>query len=318
MIRSRVRRAWLAAAVTLAGALILPLLSAPAAAYNRARPVVNTAPRPDGFSDSDINVVENLGQRIPRGLSFVDGHGARFSVDGLLGRGKPLLVTMGYYRCPQLCNLVHSGLARGLKEAGLAPGRDFLGLSVSVDPKEDPKSAATNQRQLLRALAQDGAQASQVVNEAAGAASNWPFLMPDPLVAGVAADAQAARLADAIGFRYKYDDKSKQFAHAAVAFVLTPEGKISRYLYGVTFKPRDLRFALVEASGGRVGTTLDRVLLTCFKYDPMTQTYTPFVFGFVRIGALLSFAALAGLLAVLWRREWLMKKARRTPRERLA
>jgi protein SCO1 len=156
------------------------------------------------------------------------------------------------------------------------------------------------------------------VNEAAGAASNWPFLMPDPLVAGAAADAQAARLADAIGFRYKYDDKSKQFAHAAVAFVLTPEGKISRYLYGVTFKPRDLRFALVEASGGRVGTTLDRVLLTCFKYDPMTQTYTPFVFGFVRIGALLSFAALAGLLAVLWRREWLMKKARRTPRERLA
>jgi protein SCO1 len=318
MIRSRVRRASLAAAVMLAAALIVPLLSAPAAAYNRARPVVNTAPRPDGFSDSDINVVENLGQRIPRGLSFVDGHGARVSVDSLLGRGKPLLVTMGYYRCPQLCSLVHSGLARGLKEAGLVPGRDFLGLSVSVDPKEDPKSAATNQRQLLRALAQDGAQASQVVNEAAGAASNWPFLMPDPLVAGVAADAQAARLADAIGFRYKYDDKSKQFAHAAVAFVLTPEGKISRYLYGVTFKPRDLRFALVEASGGRVGTTLDRVLLTCFKYDPMTQTYTPFVFGFVRIGALLSFAALAGLLAVLWRREWLMKKARRTPRERLA
>jgi protein SCO1 len=303
--------AWLAAAVLIAAA-------APAAAYNRHRPVVNTATRADGFSDSDITVIENLGQRVPRGLSFVDGHGARVSVDSLLGQGKPLLVTLGYYRCPQLCTLVHTGLAKGLKEAGLVLGKDFLGLSVSVDPKEDPKSAVTHQRQLLRALAQDGDQAKQAVNEDSGATGKWPFLMPDPLVAGVAADAQAARLADVVGFRYKYDDKSKQFAHAAVAFVLTPEGTISRYLYGVSFKPRDLRFALVEAGGGRVGTTLDRVLMTCFKYDPMTQTYTPFVFGFVRIGALLSFAALAGLLAVLWRREWLMKKARRTPRERLA
>ena len=117
---------------------------------------------------------------------------------------------------------------------------------------------------------------------------------------------QVARLAESVGFRYKYDEKSRQFAHAAVALVLTPEGKISRYLYGVDFKPRDLRFALVEASGGRVGTTLDRVLLTCFKYDPMTQGYTPYAFGFVRIGALLSFAALVALLAVLWRREWRM------------
>jgi hypothetical protein len=142
--------------------------------------------------------------------------------------------------------------------------------------------------------------------------------MPDPLVAGAAADAQAAAPGRRHRLPLQVRRQVKQFAHAAVAFVLTPEGKISRYLYGVTFKPRDLRFALVEASGGRVGTTLDRVLLTCFKYDPMTQTYTPFVFGFVRIGALLSFAALAGLLAVLWRREWLMKKARRTPRERLA
>jgi protein SCO1 len=123
--------------------------------------------------------------------------------------------------------------------------------------------------------------------------------MPIPGQAG-----PEARLAEAVGFRYKLDEKSNQFAHAAVAFVLTPEGKISRYLYGVEFKPRDLRFALVEASGGRVGTTLDRILLTCFKYDPMTQSYTPFVFGFVRIGAGLSFAALAGLLLVLWRREW--------------
>jgi protein SCO1/2 len=317
MIRDRGRRAgrvW--AAVALPGLLVLLAPPVPTAqAYKRHKEVVNTSPRAGGFSDADINVIENLGQRIPAGLSFVDGRGARVAVDSLLHQNKPLLVTMGYYRCPQLCNLVHEGLAKGLKQADLRPGRDFLGLSVSVDPKEDPKSATTNQRRLLRAVSPGG---DTGVGDGEGA-RHWPFLMPDPLVAaGVAPEAQAARLAEAVGFRYQYDDKSKQFAHAAVAFVLTPEGKISRYLYGVEFKPRDLRLALVEASGGRVGTTIDRVLLTCFKYDPMTQTYTPFVFGFVRIGALLSFAALATLLAVLWRREWIIKKAQRIARERLA
>ncbi|HEY0708133.1 MAG TPA: SCO family protein [Polyangia bacterium] len=244
------------------------------------------------FSDSDINIVENLGQRIPSGLVLQDGHGKPVAIDSQLKQGKPLLVTMGYFRCPLLCNLVHEGLAKGLKDAGLVAGKDFLGLAVSIDPNENPKSAATNQRRLLRALGEPPE-------------STWPFLMPAPGAAG-----PEARLAEAVGFRYKFDDKSKQFAHAAVAFVLTPEGTISRYLYGVDFKPRDLRFALVEASGGRVGTTLDRILLTCFKYDPMTQSYSPFVFGFVRIGALLSFAALAALLAVLWRREVLMKRRR--------
>jgi protein SCO1/2 len=258
-----------------------------ALAYMRNRgPIPNVGGGAGRFSDSDIDIVENLGQRIPPGLELQDGHGNAVAVDSVLGRGLPVLVTMGYYRCPLLCNLVHEGLAKGLKGAGLLPGRDFLGLAISIDPKENPKSAVTNQSRLLRALGEPPAD-------------SWPFLMPVPGRAG-----PEARLAEAVGFRYKFDEKSNQFAHAAVAFVLTPDGKISRYLYGVEFKPRDLRFALVEASGGRVGTTLDRILLTCFKYDPMTQSYTPFVFGFVRIGALLSFAALATLLAVLWRREW--------------
>jgi protein SCO1/2 len=258
-----------------------------AVAYMRNRgPIPNVGGGAGRFSDSDIDIIENLGQRIPSDLQLQDGHGNAVAVDSVLDRGLPVLVTMGYYRCPLLCNLVHEGLAKGLKSAGLLPGRDFLGLAVSIDPKENPKSAVTNQARLLRALGEPPA-------------STWPFLMPVPGRAG-----PEARLAESVGFRYKFDDKSNQFAHAAAAFVLTPDGKISRYLYGVDFKPRDLRFALVEASGGRVGTTLDRILLTCFKYDPMTQSYTPFVFGFVRIGALLSFAALATLLAVLWRREW--------------
>jgi protein SCO1 len=305
-------RPWRGIALTL---WVLVAQAPVAQAYVRHRPPVpSTAPR-DGvdFSDSDINVIENLGQRIPTGLRFVDGHGHRLAVDDLLGKGLPVLVTLGYYRCPQLCNLVHEGLAKGLKAADLSPGRDFQGLSVSVDPGEDPQSATTNQRRLLRALGDKPTSA-------------WPFLMPESAAAGINPDIEkkkategpahdgrdpmALKLADSVGFRYKYDAKSRQFAHSAVAFVLAPDGKISRYLYGVEFKPRDLRMALVEASGGRVGTTLDRILMTCFKYDPMTQKYVPYAFGFVRIGALLSFAALATLLGVLWRREWVTRRKR--------
>lgn len=277
----------LSAAVLLAGSV------APAHAYMRNRGSIPVMGQGQGqFADSDINVVENLGQKVPTDLAFVDGHGRKVSVGSQLGRGLPVLVTLGYYRCPMLCNLVHEGLAKGLKSGGLTPGKDFLGLAVSVDPNEDPKSAVTNQSRLHRALGSEQPE-------------SWPFLLPTG-----GSDAAAAALAEAVGFKYKYDDKSKQFAHAAVAFVLTPEGKISRYLYGVDFKARDLRLAFVEASDGRVGTAFDRVLLTCFKYDPMTQSYTPYVFGFVRIGALLSFAALAVLLAVLWRREILVRRRR--------
>jgi protein SCO1/2 len=281
---------------------VLALAAGPARAYFRNRGPVPAVGGDGQFADSDINIVENLGQYVPKDLVFFDGHGGKHGLGDVLGRGKPVLVTMGYYRCPMLCGLVHQGLAKGLRKAGLKPGRDFLGLAVSVDPNENPKSAVTSQRQLLRAIDDTPPDSTADVNVAA-----WPFLMPEPNKPG--SDAAAKRLADAVGFRYKYDEQSKQFAHAAVAFVLTPEGKISRYLYGVDFEPRDLRFALVEASDGRVGTTLDRVLLSCFKYDPMTQRYTPYAFGFVRIGAGLSFAALLALLIVLWRREYRQRRA---------
>jgi protein SCO1/2 len=113
-----------------------------------------------------------------------------------------------------------------------------------------------------------------------------------------------------VGFRYKYDERSRQFAHTAVAFVLTPDGVIARYLYGVDYLARDVKLALVEASGGHVGTSFDKVLLSCYRYDPVNRKYAPFVFAFVRAGALLVFLALAGLLTVLWRKELAMKRQR--------
>jgi protein SCO1/2 len=257
-------------------------------------PLVNVSNRQLGpISENDIDIVENLGEKVPAGLFFVDGHGEKVGLSQVLGQGKPVLVTMGYYHCPMLCNLVHEGLVKAIRSSGLVLGKDLLGFSVSIDPKEDPKSANTNQGRLLRALEHEKQP------------TDWPFTLDTSPEAGV-----AAQLAKAVGFRYKYDPQSKQFAHAAVAFVLSPEGKIARYLYGVDFNARDFRMAVVEASGGRVGTSIDRVLQFCFKYDPMTQRYTPYAMAFVRIGAGLSCLALMGLLAVLWRRELLMRRRR--------
>jgi len=283
---------------TLAAGCGAALLALPAAAhasfYGKHRgPLPNVGNRQLGpISENDIDIIENLGEKVPAGLSFVDGHGQSVPLSSVLGQGKPVVVTMGYYHCPMLCNLVHEGLVKAIRNAKLELGKDLLGFSVSVDPKEDPKSANTNQGRLLRALEHQQS-------------SDWPFVLDTSPEASV-----AASLAKAVGFRYKYDPQSKQFAHAAVAFVLSPEGTISRYLYGVDFNTRDFRMAIVEASGGRVGTSIDRVLQFCFKYDPMTQRYTPYAMAFVRIGAGLSCLALMGLLAVLWRREFVLRRRR--------
>ena len=157
--------------------------------------------------------------------------------------------------------------------------------------------AADQQKRILAAVGPAGSPAR---------AEDWPFLLGDP---------EASRIvAQTVGFRYKYDTQSRQFAHSAVAFVLTPEGVISRYLYGVDFLARDVKLSLVEASGGRVGTSFDKVLLSCYRYDPVNRKYAPFVFAFVRVGAGLVFFALAGLLTVLWRRELAMKRKRERDR----
>jgi protein SCO1 len=213
-------------------------------------------------------------------------------IQSLLGQGKPVLVTLGYHRCPMLCGLVLDGLVKAARASGLKLGKDFLAVDVSIDPAEDAKLLAATQKRVLTLSGTDNP-------------ADWPFWT------SVADGGAAARaLADAVGFRYKFDPTSKQFAHDAVAFVLTPDGVVARYLYGVDYPARDFRMAVVEASGGRVGTSFDKVLMSCYRYDPATRRYAPFVTGFMRIGASACFLALAGLLAVLWRKELAMKKQR--------
>jgi protein SCO1/2 len=244
----------------------------------------------------DIDVIEHLGDRVPN-VSFTDGASNPVSLESLLGKGKPVLVTLGYHRCPMLCGLVLDGLVKAARASGLKLGKDFFAVDVSIDPAEDAKLLAQTQKRVLTLAGSENP-------------ADWPFW------SSVADGGAAARkLADAVGFRYKYDETSKQFAHDAVAFVLTSEGVVARYLYGVDYPARDFRMAVVEASGGRVGTSFDKVLMSCYRYDPAKRRYAPFVMGFMRIGAGTVFLALVGLLTVLWRKELAMKKQRqnRTP-----
>ena len=233
----------------------------------------------------DVGVEERLGAQVPLDLPLVNAEGKAVRLGELLDGKRPVLLTLGYYRCQALCGLVLTGTARALQRTGLQLGTDYRAITVSISPKETPRMAAEAHRGATAGLAAD----------AEGAAA-WSFLVP--------AEEQPVRaLADAVGFRYAWDAQAQQFAHAAVLFVLTPQGKVSRYFYGVDFAPRDLRLALVEAGEGKVGSTLDKVLLTCFRFDPATRKYALYLDAWFKGGALLVLAGLATLLGTLWRRE---------------
>jgi protein SCO1 len=237
-----------------------------------------------------VDVIEQLGDRVPEEARLVDSEGQPFRLKDELHRGKPLVLALVYYRCPQLCKLTLSGLTRALRESGMKLGRDYRAVVVSIDPGETARDAAESKRGHMQALG------------VSPTTPDWRF--------ATATEAEIQALARATGFKYRYDAPSKQFEHVSVSFVLSEDGRISRYLYGIENPARDMKLALVEAGKGKVGTAFDRVLLTCFKYDPAKRSYGPYALAFVRIGALLVFAALGVLLTVLWRQDVKLKKRR--------
>lgn len=230
-----------------------------------------------------IEITEKVGESLPSDLHFTDSSGREVRLKELFQRDRPVILILAYYQCPMLCNLVLSGTVTAIKGSGLKLGRDFLALTVSIDPSETSPLAAERKAGYLQAL-------GEATSDPA-----WTF--------ATGGEDQIRALANGVGFGYSYDEDTKQYAHAAVIFVLTPAGKISRYLYGIEYAPRDLKLALVEAAEGKVGTSLDRILLSCFKYDPALRRYGFYVWGILKGGALVVFAMLSALLAVLWRRE---------------
>ncbi len=231
-----------------------------------------------------VDVVEQLGQHIAD-AGFMDTAGNYVQLREVAARGKPVVLTLIYFDCPMLCSLVQSGMIKALNQTGLALGQDYYGLTVSFSPKDTVAEARLRQGGYLQTLR--NAEHARPID--------WPFL--------TGSEKAIRTVADSVGFHYRWDKEAQQFEHPAVSFVLGPDGKISRYFYGVEFNPRDLKLAVLEASQGRVGTALDRAILRCFKYDPSSRKYHFYVMGALRLGAGFFGAALFALLGVLWWRE---------------
>jgi protein SCO1/2 len=191
-----------------------------------------------------IDVVEHLGEMIPLNLTFTNDAGEQVALDHYFHQGKPVILTMAYYTCPMLCTVVLNGLSDGVRQLDWLPGKDFTMLTVSIDPKES-LSVAWGKR-------------TRYVGNLGKSSTCWRFMIGE--------ESQSKALAEAIGFKYYYDEEQKQYAHPAVAFVVGEDGKISRYLYGIEFKPNDLKLALLEASQGKIGNTIDRLILYCYHY----------------------------------------------------
>jgi protein SCO1/2 len=231
----------------------------------------------------DVRIDEQLGAALPLDTSFVDWRGRPFALREAFDGKKPVVVALVYYDCPMLCGLILSGMAKAMRENGLVLGKDYQAVTISFDPEEKPGLAAERRRGYLQSMSVEDK-----------VSPDWPFL--------VGSAAASRRVADAFGFHYKRDEVSGEWAHMAAIFVVTPAGKISRYLYGIEFPPKDFRLSLVEAADGRVGTSFDRLLLTCYRYDPASRKYEPYAFGIVRAGGLAALLGLSGLIGrLVWR-----------------
>jgi protein SCO1/2 len=266
-------------------ALLAAALATPAAAQFWQRRGDDAGPPPDVVPAAleEVRVDEQLGARLPLDETFLDDRGQPVRFGDLLAGGRPLVLALVYYDCPMLCGLVQSGLARAMRENGLVPGRDFRAVSVSFDPEEKPALAHERRRGYLQSMG---------LPEDSPA---WSFL--------VDRGGAARRLADAVGFHYVRDQATGEWAHLAALVVVSPEGRVSRYLYGIEFPEKDFRLSLVEAADGKVGTSFDRLVLTCYRYDPAARKYLPYALGFVRAGGAAAALALLGLVVALRRRE---------------
>jgi protein SCO1 len=231
-----------------------------------------------------VTFEQHPGVQISGDLVFRDQNDQPFRL-GDHFRKQPTILVLGYYRCPMLCSLINDGLIHAVQELPQNIGRDFQVIDVSIDPAETAASAAKKRSEYLRQYGR------------AGAADGWHFLVGD--------ERSITNLADQAGFRYVYDPQTHQYAHPSGVVVLTPEGKISRYVFGVRLDARELRDGLVTAKEGRSSLSISQIFLLCYHYNPITGKYGGLILVILR------FASLGFLAAIVW---WVLSMARRSAR----
>lgn len=230
----------------------------------------------------EVGIDEHVGATVPRELAFVDTTGQPRTIGAFLDGARPIVLVMAYARCTMLCSVVLRGVAEAIRTSELEPGRDYLPIVVSLDSSETPDEGARRQNKLLENIGHPGQR------------DRWPYLVGE--------EAQVRRLAGALGFRYAWDPHTQQYAHPAVVFVLTPDGRIAEYVRGVTFD--GLAAAIGRARRGMTTTSTARDLLSCFHFDPSLRRYEAKIALMFRLGAGLVLASLVALIAalVMWER----------------
>ncbi len=235
--------------------------------------------RPPGLKD--VGIQQNLNQTIPPDLVFQDDQGRSVRLGDWFGK-RPIILNLVYYNCPMLCGEVLSGLENSLRMMSFDVGKEFDVITVSFDPTETPEMAAKKKAEFLRRY------------KRAGAEQGWHFL--------VGPKASVDALTKAAGFQYQYDEKTKQFAHVAAILILTPQGKIAQYYYGIEFPPKDLRLGLVEAGAGKIGNLVDQLLLYCYHYDPEQGKYSATILRVLRLAGVATMLFIGTFIFVLIRR----------------
>jgi protein SCO1/2 len=230
----------------------------------------------------EVGFEQNLNAALPLDAKFRDEAGSTVELRQYFGK-RPVVLALVYYDCPMLCTLILNGLTSSLKIVNLDAGTDFDVLAVSFDPRETPELALAKKAEYVKEYGRSGTE------------RGWHFLTGE--------EESIRRLTEAVGFKYYWDEESRQFAHASGVMVATPEGKLSKYLYGIDYAPRDVRLALVEASAGRIGSPVDRMLLFCYHYDPSTGKYTLAVMNIVRVMGTGTVAAIGLFVFLMLRRE---------------
>jgi protein SCO1 len=230
-----------------------------------------------------VRIDQKLNAQMPLEAQFTDSVGRAVRLRDILGR-RPALLALVYYTCPMLCDQILRGVVRGIRPLSLAPGRDFDVIAISINPNEGPADAAAKRDEIVKLYSRRAS------------AEGWHFL--------TGTEDNIRAVADAVGFHYRWDPKTKMFFHAAGIMALTPEGKAARYFYGVEFAPKDLKLGLIESSHNRIGTPVDQILLFCSHYDATAGKYTTTVLSVMRLAAVGFLALLIGGLGFFWRREF--------------
>ena len=251
----------------------------------------NTVPVPDllnmkgGDRPSplkDVGIDQRLGTQLPMDARFRDENGQSVALGKYFGK-RPVVLALVYYECPMLCTQILNGMVRAAKVLSFKPGQDYDILAISFDARETPKNAADKKAVYLKAYGHDET------------AAGWHFLTGD--------DASIKRVTEAVGFRYKWDVHIAQFAHASAIYVLTPDGKLSKYFYGIDYSPKDMRLGLVEASQNKIGTAVDQILLFCYHFDPTSAKYTVVALGILRVAGAVTVLMLGGFIFIMLRRD---------------